>query len=453
MSPHLILLLLPLGLWLAAQPVCALELPEQSQSEGRRALSQPVADLDASARERFFHGRSLFQQMWVVTPSRQAEVDGLGPLYNRLSCVACHPGNGRGSAPDGPDEELRAMLVRLSLPGPGPHGGPRPHPAYGDQLNESAIPGLPGEGRAALRYREEAVALADGSEVSLRHPELTLLEPGYGPFDGLLTSPRIGPALVGLGLLEALPEAELLLWADPLDRDGDGISGRPNRVWDAEQGVERIGRFGLKANVASLRGQIAGAFHGDLGITSPLHPAAPCASEQAQCQRLQQQDRELELSAAQLDAITFYHQALALPARRGADTPQVIAGERLFHQAGCAQCHRPQLRTAADATPAFLADRLIAPYSDLLLHDMGAGLADGRPDFAASGREWRTPPLWGLGRAEEVADQVGYLHDGRARNLLEAILWHGGEGLRSREAVRKMDAEARAALLAFLGSL
>ncbi|MEJ2426824.1 MAG: di-heme oxidoredictase family protein [Candidatus Thiodiazotropha sp.] len=418
----------------------------------RRAYLMPMRGLNEQELARFNEGRGLFTQMWVIAPSRDTRVDGLGPLYNRISCVACHPDNGRGRAPDGPEGEMRSMLVRLSIPGPSPHGGPRPHPVYGAQLNEQGVPGVPGEGRAEVRYQESVEVMADGMQVSLRRPELHLTEEGYGEFGPLLTSPRIGPAITGMGLLEAVSEEELLSWADPDDRDGDGISGRPNLVWDVAYGKPALGRFGYKANVATLRQQIAGAFIGDLGITSSLHRTQNCTSDQTACQQAIN-GGEPELSDTQLDDITFYHQVLAVPERRDRSSSAVTQGEALFHQTGCAACHRPRMRTSKQAQPARLADQIIEPYSDLLLHDLGEPLSDGRRDFQASGREWRTAPLWGIGLAEIVADEVGYLHDGRARNLLEAILWHGGEAAGSRERFKALDSTQRDRLLTFLKSL
>ncbi|WP_202717153.1 di-heme oxidoreductase family protein [Thiothrix subterranea] len=418
----------------------------------RRALSKAMEELDDAQRERFASGRGLFDQMWVIAPSTDEAVDGLGPVYNRISCVACHPGNGRGRAPDAESEEMRSMLVRLSIPGVGEHGGPLPHPAYGEQLNEQGVPGVPGEGRIAVKYQDIPLFLHGGTGVTLRKPSLVWREAHYGTPDGVLTSARIGPALVGMGLLEAVPEAEILKWADPDDKNQDGISGRANTVWDAAVQQNALGRFGLKANVATLRQQIAGAFIGDLGITSPLFPHENCSMAETACARTVNGGNP-ELSAVQLDDITFYHQTLAIPERRQRDTAQVQRGQQLFQQAQCAACHRPMLYTAANAKPDLLSQRIIEPYSDLLLHDMGEPLADGRPDFAANGYEWRTPPLWGIGLAEAVGDQVHYLHDGRARNLLEAIVWHRGEAAASQQAVWAMTVEDREALLAFLRSL
>ncbi|MCB1638280.1 MAG: c-type cytochrome [Thiothrix sp.] len=444
--------------WLAVLLSALLLLPSlllagsiSTDDTGRRALSQPM-ELDKAQREHFANGRSLFKQMWVISPSTDQAVDGLGPLYNRISCAACHPGNGRGRAPDTPADAMRSMLVRLSLPGRDTQGGPLPHPAYGDQLNEQGIPGVPGEGSIAISYQEIPLFLNGGTAVTLRKPSLHWQEARYGATDGILTSARIGPALVGLGLLEAVPEAVIREWEDPDDHNRDGISGRINRVRDVETRQHRMGRFGLKANVATLRQQIAAAFSGDLGITSSLFPQENCTLAARAC-TLAVNGGSPELSAEQLADITLYHQTLAVPEQRNRDDPQVQYGQQLFRQAGCASCHRPLLYTAADARPELLGGRTIAPYTDLLLHDMGAPLADGRPDFEATGSEWRTPPLWGIGLADTVGDQVHYLHDGRARTLLEAILWHRGEAAASQQAVWAMTVAERAALLTFLRSL
>jgi CxxC motif-containing protein (DUF1111 family) len=442
---RLMLALVSLQAWAGGEAV-------STDDTSPRAYLLPMPGLDESQLERFALGRSLFTQMWVIPPSQDTKVDGLGPLYNRISCVACHPDNGRGRAPDGPAEAMRSMLVRLSIPGQDLHGGPNPHPAYGSQLNEQGIPGVPGEGVAQVYYRPLPVTLDDGTQVILRQPEIRLVEPGYGPFDAMLTSPRIGPAITGMGLLEAVSEKDILAWADADDRDGDGISGRPNRVWDQAAGRASLGRFGYKANVATLRQQIAGAFIGDLGITSSLHPEENCSQAESACRQALSGGKP-ELSDAQLDAITFYHQTLAVPARRNRGRQEVMQGEALFQQAGCAACHRPQFTTSADARPKILAGQLIEPYSDMLLHDLGEAMSDGRRDYQAEGNEWRTAPLWGIGLAETVTERVGYLHDGRARNLLEAVLWHGGEAAKSRQRVKAMSAHERRLLLEFLGSL
>jgi len=426
--------------------------------QGRDAFSRPLPTLDPAHRAAFQAGRSLFQQVWTVGPSEvRPDLDGLGPLFNRQSCIACHAKNGRGEPPEGESDSMRSTLVRLSVPGGGAGAAPQPHPVYGDQFNPDGIPGVPGEGRATLVWSERVDRLADGTPVALRRPDLRLGNLGYGPLGPeVMTSVRMAPPLVGLGLLEAVPEADLLARADPDDRDGDGVRGRVNLVWDAARGAFAIGRFGLKANQPSLRQQNAGAFDGDLGLTSTLFPHHGCTAAQTACRAAAGEDAgdtKPELSDEQLDLVTLYTRALAVPARQNADDPMVRVGEGLFAAIGCAACHTPTLRTGPSPALPELAGRTIHPYTDLLLHDMGDGLADGRPDFQATGRQWRTPPLWGLGMTAVVTDRPAYLHDGRARSVLEAILWHGGEAEPAREAVRRMPLLNRKALLAFLESL
>ncbi|WP_395456568.1 di-heme oxidoredictase family protein [Azospirillum melinis] len=431
--------------------------------QGRDAFSRPLPALDPAHRAAFHAGRALFQQVWTVGPSEvRPDLGGLGPLFNRQSCIACHAKNGRGEPPEGENDSMRSTLVRLSVPGSGVGAAPQPHPVYGDQFNPDGIPGVPGEGRATLVWSERIDRLADGTPVALRRPDLRLGNLGYGPLGPeVMTSVRMAPPIVGLGLLEAVPEADLLALADPDDRDGDGVRGWVNLVWDAARGAFAIGRFGLKANQPSLRQQNAGAFDGDLGLTSTLFPQHGCTAAQTACRAAARQDSgedagedaRPELSDEQLDLVTLYTRLLAVPARRNADDPLVRVGEDLFATIGCAACHTPTLRTGPSAALPELAGRTIHPYTDLLLHDMGEGLADGRPDFQATGRQWRTPPLWGLGLTAAVTDRPTYLHDGRARSVLEAILWHGGEAEPAREAVRRMPSLNRKALLAFLDSL
>jgi CxxC motif-containing protein (DUF1111 family) len=416
----------------------------------REAYLQPLPGLDDAGRERFFRGRSLFRQSWVIAPADD-KAAGLGPLYNRLACISCHQKNGRGRAPDGPDERMLSMLVRLSVPGRAADGGPNPHPAYGGQLNEEGVPGVPGEGRAALSWIElPAVTLAGGEKVAQRRPQVEFVDLAYGDLHGSLHSLRVGQPVYGLGLLEAVPAATLVRLAR--EAKPDGVRGRVNRVRDAATGRDVVGRFGFKANMPNLRQQIAGAFVGDLGITSPLFPSENCTAAQAAC-RAAPSAAHPELPAADLDAIEFYLAHVAPPPQRDADAPQVRDGAALFERIGCTACHRPELRTGPAPRFPLTAGRRIAPYTDLLLHDLGPGLADGRPDYRAGPRQWRTPPLWGIGLVPRINEHSQYLHDGRARNLQEAVLWHGGEAAAARRRYVELAPEARRALLAFLESL
>ncbi len=258
--------------------------------------------------------------------------------------------------------------------------------------------------------------------------------------------------MIGLGLLEAIPESALLAHADPDDRNGDGISGRPNRVYDQATGKTVMGRFGWKAGQPTLNQQNADAFFNDMGLSTRLFNGTSCTERQQECRALPD-GGELEVSDNILAQVLFYTRNLGVPARRNVDDPQVLTGKGLFHQAGCQRCHVPAFTTSAEAAEPELANQLIRPYTDLLLHDMGEGLADGRPEFEATGSEWRTPPLWGIGLTETVSGHTQFLHDGRARNLLEAILWHGGEAEQAKQTVLGFDQAERQALLAFLESL
>ncbi len=423
--------------------------------EGQNAFSMPLANISRENRRAHVIGNSFFNKNWVIAPASTTARDGLGPLFNARSCSECHLRDGRGAPPIG-DEPLVGLLFRLSLPGEGPHGGPNPLPSIGTQLGVRAIPGVEPEGNVKITYEEVSGFFADGAPYSLRRPVYEIIpNPGQESLKpNTLVSPRIALPVFGIGLLEAIPEEALLALADPDDEDGDGISGRPNWVWEIEKDTVSFGRFGWKANQPTIRQQTAGAFHGDIGITSSLHPEQPLTRRQHEALVDVYMDTEPELDEKTLDRVVVYQQTLAPPARRNARDPEVVRGRELFTAARCDACHVRAWETG-DLVPGIpeLANQTIYPYTDLLLHDMGPELADGRPDFEASGSEWRTPPLWGIGLIEAVNGHTFFLHDGRARNMEEAILWHGGEAEASREAYKQFDSADRAALLAFLRSL
>jgi CxxC motif-containing protein (DUF1111 family) len=423
------------------------------------AFSQPSANLAPSRRLDFSVGNSFFRNPWVIAPATTTARDGLGPLFNTNACQNCHIKDGRGHPPAPDALSAASMLVRLSLPAGSEHAaiierlGVLAEPTYGGQLQDMANPGTAPEGKVRVNYSLDKVRFADGSEVELRQPTLEISQLGYGPLHAdTQFSARIAPPMIGLGLLEAIPEAAILANADPDDSDGDGISGRANRVWDDALAQTVLGRFGWKAGQPTLNQQNAHAFAGDMGLTSSLVAADDCTPGQSDC-RSANNGGEPEVSDSILASVLFYSRNLGVPARRDVDAPEVLAGKGLFHQAGCQRCHTPQFTTASDAAEPELANQPIRPYSDLLLHDMGAGLADNRAEFLASGREWRTPPLWGIGLTDTVNGHTQFLHDGRARNLLEAIAWHGGEAEAAKQQVLTFSAKQRAALLAFLNSL
>ncbi|MCD2451484.1 c-type cytochrome [Methylicorpusculum oleiharenae] len=417
----------------------------------REAFAQIYTGVGKELSDLALQGRNIFRQSWVIPPALDIDSAGLGPLYNQLSCLGCHPKNGRGMPPETPDQMMRSMLVRLSLPGSNEHGGPRPHPVYGDQLNEQGIPDIPGEGRVRVSYQEIVRSLPDGETFHLRRPIYTFTDLQYGPLEPeILYSPRIGPPVFGLGLLEAVSDSAILQLAERGRQQG--VNGRPNWVWDGEKQHKTIGRFGLKANVATLKQQIAGAFIGDMSITSSLHPTENCGLFQTVCQQAPSA-RQPELDDRQLKAILTYLRLLQVPAKRAADDSKVQRGERLFVSTGCAVCHTPSLQTGEFPELPALSQQTLHPYTDLLLHDMGGELADGRPDFDASASDWRTPPLWGIGLVKRINGHSTFLHDGRARNLMEAILWHGGEAQLARKVFERLTSADRQNIIHFLGSL
>ncbi len=427
---------------------------------GSDAFSLPAQNLPMLKRLDFSVGNSFFRNPWVQAPSTTDARDGLGPLFNTNGCQNCHIKDGRGHPPEPGDRNRVSMLLRLSIPAKTPQQrqtleqhGVVPEPTYGDQLQDFALPGQRPEGQIQVSYREEPRTFADGSVVMLRSPRWSVTDLGYGPLHpDTQLSARIAPPMIGLGLLESISEQTLLAWEDPQDADGDGISGRANRVWDRDKARTVLGRFGWKAGQPSLMQQNAAAFHGDIGLTSRMFVTENCTEKQLICQQLPN-GGEPEVSDKILGFVEFYSQHLAVPSRRNIDDPEVKLGQQLFAAAGCAACHKPQVTTGLREGLPSLAQQTISPYTDLLLHDMGEGLADHRPEFLASGSEWRTPALWGIGYTQEVNGHSYFLHDGRARNLMEAILWHDGEAKTATEAVLNFNRQQRDALIAFLNSL
>lgn len=417
------------------------------------AFSLPIRNLSEEHRAAFFVGNSFFKKNWVMSTASTSARDGLGPLFNARSCSSCHFRDGRGRPPED-GEPMSTMLLRISLPGRSAHGAPRPHEVYGDQIQGFSTGQLPAEASVLVHYQVSEGHYADGETYKLRRPVYSLADLGYGPVGtNLLVSGRVAPAVLGLGLLEAVEDQALRKLEDPEGRrSSDGISGRLNQVWSLELSRMVIGRFGWKAEQPTVRQQVAAAFLGDMGLTTSLFERPNQTSQQ---QLLDQGFSESgpEVSDRILADVVTYSKTLAVPARRKPNDPVVLRGERLFHQIGCAQCHVPSLQTGASAGMPELGGQTIYPYTDLLLHDMGEGLADGRPTFEASGNEWRTPPLWGLGLLSKVNGHTFLLHDGRARGIAEALLWHGGEAQSVRERFVQLPKEDRAALLTFIESL
>jgi CxxC motif-containing protein (DUF1111 family) len=434
----------------------------------RDAFSQFSANLDFKGEQDFKLGNALFRKLWVSSPSSTQASDGLGPLFNARACQSCHLKDGRGHPPEG-DSDATSMFLRLGKTGTTEEeikalenfvSATIPDPVYGGQLQDLAVPGLAAEGHMVIKYQKQIVQLKDGTEVSLRKPEYSVSDLAYGPLhEDTTLSPRIAPPMIGLGLLEAIHPADIIKNADPDDIDGDGISGKFAIAREPDTGGLTLGRFGWKAENPNVRHQSASAFAGDIGISSPEvdKPFGDCTANQAACFDLatgvQPRLGETEAPDPVIDLVTFYSKNLAVPARRNVEKPEVLRGKKLFYGAGCASCHRPKFVTRRDTEDKAQAFQLIWPYSDMLLHDMGEGLADGQQVGIANGREWRTPPLWGLGLTEMVNGHTFFLHDGRARNLTEAIMWHGGEAENAKQIFAEMETADRQALIEFLESL
>jgi CxxC motif-containing protein (DUF1111 family) len=433
---------------------------------GRNAFSFPSANLPNEEATRAVIGNSFFKRNWVEAPASTTARDGLGPLFIARSCGGCHTEDGRGQPPQilnrlGSHDATVALLMRLSVPGVAdPKLGVAPEPVYGDQFNNTAVQGVKPEGDVRIRTRALKGKFADGTPYTLQKPSYSLTNLGYGPLQpDVMMSPRIAPQLVGAGLLEAIADADILDNAAKQAATLGPIKGQANRVWDAFAEREMLGRFGWKANVATLAHQTGAAFLGDMGITSSKFPDESCTASQTDCIKAPHgaQGKGPEIDDKTFGDVVFYQATLAPPARRDATDVQVQRGQMLFAQAQCVACHRPNYTTSEGPFPSLSSKALnrqkIWPYTDLLLHDMGKDLADGRPDFLANGNQWKTPPLWGIGLIKDVNGHTRLLHDGRARGTLEAVLWHDGEAKDSKQQVLKMRKADREALVKFVESL
>ncbi|MGI9477604.1 MAG: di-heme oxidoredictase family protein [Hyphomicrobiaceae bacterium] len=435
----------------------------------RNAFSHSSGNLEFAKEFDFKIGNAVFRKLWVSSPASTKSSDGLGPLYNARSCQRCHLKDGRGHPPNAnwPADNAVSMFLKLSIP-PQTDADRKalasgwisavPEPTYGLQLQDFAIQGHAGEGRMEKSYRKKHVMLAGGETVSLRVPSYRITALGYGPLHpATMISPRIAPQMIGLGLLEAVRETDIIAGEDPQDQNGDGISGRANRIWSDARNRLMLGRFGWKAAKPDVHEQTVGAFSGDMGLSTPLAAAAfgDCTERQQKCRHAPHGAPigKTEVPENLLRLVVFYSRNLAVPPRRNLDTAIDRRGRVLFKQVGCASCHTPSFTTGPSSVSPHLAGQRIWPYTDMLLHDMGDGLADNRPEGRASGREWRTPPLWGIGLTNVVSGHTYLLHDGRARNVKEAILWHDGEARMSRDAFSRLAKKDRERLIAFVNSL
>ncbi len=416
-------------------------------STGPDAFTFPLPNLSSDGLEEHFLADGAFGQQFVTAPATQ--FGGIGPLFNQNSCEGCHIRNGRGSVPQFEGDRSSGLLLRISVPGVGSNGNIVPVPGFGGQLQNKAVFGVQAEGKLSKSEVEEVVTYLDGLSTTLARPTYSIKDPYQALPGNVLISPRLAPPVHGLGLLEAVPEKDILALADENDVDNDGISGRPNMVWDVLASTTKLGRFGWKAEQPTAGQQAADAAHNDMGLTNFYFPTEHCDGQPNCNDGLQ---TRLDIDDETTNLMAFYFQTLAVPAQRNYDKPEVIRGKQLFTKLNCGSCHTPKHVTGSHEI-AELSFQTIYPYTDLLLHDMGEGLADNRPVFQANGREWRTPPLWGIGLTQVVNSKATFLHDGRARTLEEAILWHGGEAERPVNDFKSLSRTERNYLIEFLKSL
>lgn len=400
-----------------------------------------------SERDQHVHelGDVAFEQTFVAAGA--VRFGGLGPVFNNVSCISCHHNDGKGTPTAG--YATSSLLFRLSLPGVDEHGGPVAVPGYGLQLQDQALFGVSCEAKINISYTDVPVTYPDGSVVTLRQPSYTMADQYMPIAPGYLLSPRLAPPVFGTGLLENIPENEILANVDEKDANGDGVTGRANYIYNPYTKKTELGRFGLKANTSSLMLQVATAYQQDMGVTSYVQPVE---SMYGQSQYDKKTD-DPELPDSILNAVEFYVRTLGVPARRNTTDPDVKKGEALFMQANCSGCHKPAMQTGVNVTLSQISNQRIHAYTDLLVHDMGEGLADNRPDFLATGREWRTMPLWGIGLFDKTNGTPYYLHDGRARTIEEAILWHDGEAKNAKTQFMKLSKADRDRVIKFLQSL
>lgn len=388
-------------------------------------LLSPVVQAQSSLD--FVTGRALFEKNWVPSPASTTASDGLGPYYNARSCMQCHPDGGRGGS--------QSRVIHVN------------DPVYGQQLQTRAVTGLPPEIRVETNEETRAEGRAEGREIGesgLTRLSHSLHDPAYGPLQRPEMSARIAPSLVGLSVLEAVPDSTILAMADSNDDNADGISGKVHFI-PGEKGQSQVGRFGWKASQVTIEAQIARALSLDLGLGNPLlsSPYGDCTEFQTDCLGAADGNSphhdNLEANRQVLDLLLTYVRGLKPVSRVNFAQLDDNPGFAAFRKSGCDSCHVPVIETGTTE---------LHPFTDLLLHDMGPGLADGLVVENAAGSEWRTAPLLDLGRAGS-----NYLHDGRADSLQEAILWHDGEAGAAREKYLELEERERSDLIAFLNAL
>jgi CxxC motif-containing protein (DUF1111 family) len=351
--------------------------------------------------------------------------------------VACHKNNGRGHVFSQHKRVDRSNIFKLSI------SKNQGDPTYGDQINIHGVFGVPEEAQPQINYQRVVITYPDGEQVSLQKPFLYLNQLNYGNLHKkTLISARIAPALTGLGLIEKISNEQILSYEDINDKNNDGISGKANRLgYNSKNNQLILGKFTWKGAAGTVKNQTANAASNDMGLTNPLFPTEKCTQKQTECNKLAKSNTDLDLTNARLNAIAFYLKNLPLP-----KTKKVITkNKQIFYQLGCHACHRPSYQVN---------NQTIHPYSDFLLHDMGSELADGHKEFDALSFEWKTPPLWGIEKSAKLLQaNKNYLHDGRARTVEEAILWHAGEATKAKSAFMSLSKNDRTKLIQFIEHL
>lgn len=418
-----------------------------TRNSSSKAFSQPVT-LTHDEEDLHILGKSFFSVPWVEAPSATTARDGLGPLFSANTCKHCHHNNGAGLPTDENGRVTRTLVMRLSVPNPGnshddvvQKNGFIPEPVYGGQFSINGTSDVPFEGNVEVTYTTIDGRYADGTAYQLQNPDYRLTNFQYGALhDQTNIAPHIALALIGLGHIEQIPQEQILAREDSNDSDHDGISGKANWVYSPESNTTELGRFTWKAAAASVKHQSGNAALNDMGLTNPLFPNENCTLHQQECREALKGKGAFDLPQQRLDAIAFYLSSLKVPAQR--KNRNFEKGRKIFKDLDCIGCHAETFTTAEGVE--------IHPYSDFLLHDMGDALGDGHTLFRATENEFRTPPLWGIGLYEKVSGAVALLHDGRARTIEEAILWHGGEAKKQQEAFKALTRQERRYLVDFL---
>jgi CxxC motif-containing protein (DUF1111 family) len=423
-----------------------------SNDKSSSILLKPINNLNNDEYDKFMLGRSFFSIPWVEAPAITTARDGLGPLFNANTCISCHPGNGKGTLFNKDGFVSRSLIARLSVDATNSnqdqellkYKGFVPHSVYGNQLSINGIHGVDFEGNIKVDFEKKEVLFPDGEKQTLLIPKYSLINLNYGTLDNANISYRLAPTLNGMGLINLISDEDIIKNEDINDANGDGISGKANWVYSNITKKVELGKYTWKASVYSLKEQVAGAANNDMGLTTSIFPNDNCTVSQKACNEAPKAKDAIDLPDERLDAITYYLKHIKAYAPK--ITKEYKEGLEIFEQISCAKCHI----SSFDTKEGFK----VFPYSDFLLHDMGEDLSDGRVEFKADKNEWRTAPLWGLALHEKINKQKPrLLHDGRARSFQEAILWHGGEAIQSKENFMNLPKEQRDKLLKFLQEL